>query len=227
MTAWFVVGTDTGVGKTLAATALLHRLRTRHARVAGMKPIAAGAEQQADGRWTNADVLALQAAASVRAPDALVNPYLLKTPASPHIAARHDGITIEIERIVSAFQQLRAQADAVIVEGAGGLLVPLDDEHDGGDLAVALGLPVILVVGLRLGCLNHALLTAQAIRQRGLPLAGWVANRIDPGMPEVDANLSWLAHRLATPCLGEIPHLPAPDAREAARFLRLPDEPIA
>jgi dethiobiotin synthetase len=209
----FVTGTDTGVGKTLVASALLHRLRERHRRVVGMKPVAAGPDD---------DVVALQRASSIDAPRALVNPYALQRPVSPHIAAQRENVAIELERIVDAFAALRAQADAVVVEGAGGFRVPLGDTLDGADLAVALRLPVVLVVGLRLGCLNHALLTAEAIRARGLRLAGWVANRIDAQMPEQDANIAFLARQLAAPCLADLPHRSPPDAREAAaRFCNL------
>jgi dethiobiotin synthetase len=215
MTALFVTGTDTGVGKTLVATALLHRLRRRHARVVGMKPVSAGGDE---------DVIALQAASSIDAPQALVNPYALAAPVSPHIAAAHDQVLIELPKIVDAFAALRSQADAVVVEGAGGFRVPLSDTLDGADLAAALGLPVVLVVGLRLGCLNHALLSAEAIRARGLTLAGWVANRIDPSMPEQEANLAFLARRLGAPCLADLPHRTPPDARDAARhFTDLPE----
>jgi dethiobiotin synthetase len=213
MTACFVTGTDTGVGKTLVAAALLHRLRERHDRVVGMKPVAAGPDD---------DVLALQRASSIAAPPALVNPYALRLPVSPHIAAQREDVVIRVERIVEAYAALRAKADAVVVEGAGGFRVPLGDTLDGADLAEALGLPVVLVVGLRLGCLNHALLSAEAIRARGLRLAGWVANRIDPRMPEQEANIAFLAQRLAAPCLADLPHRAPPDARDAAaRFAPL------
>lgn len=225
MNAWFVTGTDTGVGKTLIAAAFVHRLRERHARVAGMKPIAAGSQRQPDGSTSNEDVVALRDAGSVQAPPELFNPYLLHAPVSPHIAAKQDGVVIDIHKIGYALQALRAQADAVIVEGAGGFRVPITDTLDGADLAAALGLPVILVVGLRLGCLNHALLSAESIAARGLTLAGWVANRIDPAMPEQAANIEWLARRLAAPCLGDVPHLPGADARAAAAHLRLPEAP--
>ena len=222
--AWFVTGTDTGVGKTLAAQALLYRLRERHARVVGMKPVAAGAEMGSDGHWSHDDVQALQLASSIAAPPELTNPYLLRDAVSPHIAAQRDGVRIELERIVQACRALRAQADAVVVEGAGGFRVPLSDTLDGADLAVALDLPVLLVVGLRLGCLSHALLGAEAIAARGLRLAGWIANRIDPAMPEQDANLALLAARLPAPCLGDLPYRSPPDARFAARCLQLTPE---
>ncbi|RQP23901.1 dethiobiotin synthase [Piscinibacter terrae] len=222
MTAWFVTGTDTEVGKTLIAAALVHRLRERHPRVVGMKPIAAGSMQLPDGSIGNEDVAALRAASSVDVPPNLMNPYLLNAPVSPHIAAKKEGVLIDIRQIVDAFHALQERADAVIVEGAGGFRVPITDTIDGADLAQALGLPVILVVGLRLGCLNHAMLSAESIQARGLRLAGWVANRIAPDMPEQAANLEWLARRLDAPCLGDVPWLPTPDARVAAQHLRLP-----
>jgi dethiobiotin synthetase len=222
--AWFIAGTDTGVGKTLATQALLHRLRERHARVIGMKPIAAGAERGTDGSWSNEDVMALRAASSFDAPSSLVNPYLLRSPVSPHIAARLDGVVIELDRIVAACAALRSQADAVLVEGAGGFRVPVSDTLDGADLAVALGLPVVLVIGLRLGCLNHALLTAESIAAHGLRLAGWIANRIDPNMPEQPANLDLLGSRLSAPCLGVMPHQRPPDPHAAAAHLQLPSD---
>jgi len=222
--AWFVTGTDTGVGKTLAAQALLLRLRESHARVVGMKPVAAGAEMQADGHWSHEDVRALQLASSIFAPSQLTNPYLLRAAVSPHIAAQRDGVVIEIARIVQACNALRAQADAVVVEGAGGFRVPLTDTRDGADLAVALDLPVLLVVGLRLGCLSHALLAVEAIAARGLRLAGWIANRIDPAMSEQDANLALLGARLPAPCLGDLPYHSPPDALFAAHCLQLTQE---
>ncbi len=217
--AWFVTGTDTGVGKTLVACALLHVLAGRHARVVGMKPVAAGAERDAQGRWVNDDVQALRAAGTLAVEPALDNPVLLHDPVSPHIAAERAGRAIDIAAIARACARLRERADAVVVEGAGGFRVPLTPQLDGADLAAALGLPVILVVGLRLGCLNHALLTAESIAARGLFLAGWVASRIDAAMPEQGANLALLRARLPAPCIGDVPHLAPPDARHAARHL--------
>lgn len=200
----FVVGTDTGVGKTLVASALLRHLATRYARVVGMKPVAAGAVLDA-GRWVSEDAQALRAASTLRVAPELDNPVLLPDPLSPHIAAQRAGRRIEIAPLVAACRSLQDQADAVVVEGAGGFLVPLDDEHTGADLAQALGLPLLLVVGLRLGCLNHALLTAEAIVSRGLKLAGWVANRIDPEMAAADENVAYLQRRLPAPLCAEIP----------------------
>ncbi|KQM80273.1 dethiobiotin synthase [Xylophilus sp. Leaf220] len=214
--ACFVTGTDTGVGKTLASAGLLHALSRHHDRVVGMKPIAAGAELHG-GTLANDDVLALRAASTLAVPAALDNPVLLPDPLSPHIAAVRAGTRIDIAHIVRSYRALAARADAVVVEGAGGFHVPLSDTETGADLAEALGLPVVLVVGLRLGCLSHAALTADAVRARGLPLAGWIANRIDPRMLAPEDNLRWLAQRLGASLLADIPHQAAPDAR-ALRF---------
>ena len=216
--AWFVTGTDTGVGKTLASAALLHALRARHARCVGMKPVAAGT----DASGVNEDVLALRAAGNVAVPPELDNPVALPDAVSPHIAAARAGRAIELDHIVAAYRELARRADAVVVEGAGGFLVPLSADATGADLAAALGLPVILVVGLRLGCLNHALLTQQAVRARGLPLAGWIVNRLDPAMPEQEANLDFLRRRLDAPLLADWPWQPR-DEPAALRFERLPD----
>ena len=216
---WFVTGTDTAVGKTRASCALLHALRERHARCVGMKPVAAGV----DARGDNEDVLALRAASNTKVPAALDNPVLLAAAVAPHIAAARDGLTIEIDAIVRAYAALSAEADAVVVEGAGGFLVPLSGAQTGADLAAALGLPVILVVGLRLGCLNHALLTRDAIAARGLWLAGWIANRLDPSMQEQTANLDYLRAHLPAPCLADWPWQPAAEARMLALTLALPD----
>ena len=218
----FVTGTDTGVGKTLVATALLHALARHHARVVGMKPVAAGA-LHADGAWANEDTLALRAASTCRVPPELDNPVLLPEPLSPHLAAARAGVPIDIDYLVACYRELAQRADAVVVEGAGGFLVPLSDATTGADLAQALGLPVVLVVGLRLGCLNHALLSAEAIRARGLALAGWVASRIDPAMQAQDENVESLRRWLGAPLLADIAHLRAPEPRAVSLSLTLPD----
>jgi dethiobiotin synthetase len=207
---FFVTGTDTGVGKTLVTTTLLHALARHHPRVVGMKPVAAGTDL-IQGTEANEDVLALRAASSCRVPPELDNPVLLPDAVSPHIAATRAGVRIAIAHIVTCHRQLLQLADAVVVEGAGGFMVPLSDTETGADLAEALGLPVVLVVGLRLGCLNHALLTASAIRARGLTLAGWVANHIDPGMLAQGDNIAFLQQQLAAPLLASIAHQPQPD----------------
>ena len=215
---FFVTGTDTGVGKTLVACALLHALAARGLRVAGMKPVAAGADRGPAG-LVNDDVERLLAAGSVAVPRTLVNPYRFVPPVAPHLAAREAGCEIELERIVGAYQYLARMADTVVVEGAGGLLVPLNAREDMAHLAQRLALPVIVVVGMRIGCLNHALLTVEAARARGLELAGWVANHIDPAMERAAENGEALAARIAAPCLARIAYVAAPDARRIAHDL--------
>lgn len=212
----FVIGTDTGVGKSLVSAALLRGAAQAGLRAVGMKPVAAGIDPQPDGSLACGDVLTLQAAGNVAADPALVNPFCLPDPLSPHLAARRAGQRITLAPIVAAHRALCAQADRVIVEGAGGFLVPLDEGDDGeapdaplltgADLALALGVPLVLVVGLRLGCLNHALLTVEAVRARGLTLAGWVANRIDPAMACADENLDFLRRHIPAPLLADVPH---------------------
>lgn len=215
MIACFVTGTDTGVGKTLASAALLHALRRHHQRVVGMKPVAAGTIE-VDGVHASEDAIALRAASSIRVPPELDNPVLLPDPMSPHLAAARAGVHIDVAEIARRFRSLAQGAEAVVVEGAGGFLVPLTDEETGADLAQALALPVVLVVGMRLGCLNHALLTAEAIRGRGLQLAGWIANRVDPAMQVQDDNIDFLRVRLRAPLLADIAHAASPDARAIA-----------
>jgi dethiobiotin synthetase len=207
----FVTGTDTGVGKTRIASALIRLLVAQGVRTVGMKPVAAGAEPG----QLNEDVAVLRAAGNVDAPLADINPYAFDAAIAPHIAAQQAGIAIDLECIAAAHARLAARADVVVVEGAGGWRVPLSDTTDMADLAARLGGAVVLVVGLRLGCLNHAVLTAEAIRSRGLPWAGWVANRIDPYMPCVDENLASLHLRLPGPCLGVEGHSrePLPESR--------------
>lgn len=215
----FVTGTDTGVGKTVVACALLRALAGRGIDAVPMKPIAAGAVTH-DGGWANEDTIALVRAAGGRAPPlADVTPILLREPIAPHIAAAHERRAIALDLVMPAFERLAAGDRFVVVEGVGGFKVPLGDRLDSVDLAQALGLPVVLVVGLRLGCLNHALLTAQAIRSAGLVLAGWVANRIDPAMAAADENVATLEARLGAPLLGRLPHAPRIDPQALARDL--------
>lgn len=218
----FVTGTDTEVGKTLVSAALLHACRARGESVAGMKPVAAGCEK-IGGEWRNEDVEALVAASSVAAPRKLVNPYLFTEPIAPHIAAASAGTVISAAHIAACARELGALAQTLVVEGAGGFLVPLNDHEDMGDLARLLGLPVVLVVGMRLGCINHAKLTAEAVRARGLTLAGWVANSVDPRMPRYAENLATLRDALPAPLLGALPYFQQPDAHAAAACLTLPD----
>jgi dethiobiotin synthetase len=213
---YFVTGTDTGVGKTLVSCTLMLDLRRRHKRVVGMKPVAAGTVPTPHGD-DNEDVLALRAAGNVAVPRELDNPYCLPLPMSPHLAARAAGETIDICLLSRRYRELAAHADAVVVEGAGGFLVPLNDTQTGADLAQALDLPVLLVVGLRLGCLNHALLTQEAIRARGLRLAGWIANRVDPAMLAADENIATLRDRIDAPLWAELPHQPHANAQDMLR----------
>lgn len=200
---YFVTGTDTGVGKTVVACALLKAYAARGLRAVGMKPVAAGAEAAAAG-LKHEDVERLMAAASVAAARELVNPYCFAPPIAPHIAAREAGVTIDPVRIEGCLRALAALADIVIVEGVGGFRVPLGPATDTAQLAARLALPVVLVVGMRLGCLNHALLTADAIAARGLRLAGWIANHIDPRMAAADANVRALETLIAAPLLARI-----------------------
>ncbi|HEX7815723.1 dethiobiotin synthase [Dyella sp.] len=213
--AWFVAGTDTGIGKTHVSCTLLHALQLAGHRACGMKPVASGCLATAEG-LRNEDALALQAAASQPAPAyGLVNPIALRDPLSPHLAAQHDGVHITLDPLRSAYDRLRGDHDAVVVEGVGGWLVPLAPGVFASDIAKAWRLPVILVVGLRLGCLSHALLSARAIEADGCQLVGWVGNRIDPAMDAVDENLTTLRELLPAPCLGVLPH-GVPPAQAAA-----------
>jgi dethiobiotin synthetase len=213
---FFVTGTDTGVGKTLIACALLHAFAAAGRSVVGMKPVAAGSEA---GRWADLDALA--AASTVRAPGKLVNPYAFDPAIAPHIAAGLAGVRIDIETIARAHQDLAHRADTVLVEGVGGFLVPLNERDTAADLARRLALPVVLVVGMRLGCLNHALLTRRQIDACGLRCAGWVANCITPGMPELEANIEALERRLDSPMLGAIPYRPGARPAQIAPLLAL------
>lgn len=188
----FVTGTDTGVGKTLVAAALLRALAGAGLRAVGMKPVAAGF----DGSGANPDVRALEAAGNVDAPLRERNPYAFAEPVAPHLAAEMAGVAIDLPVIAAAAARLAERADVLIVEGAGGALVPLDAQHDMLDIAAALDLPVLLVVGMRLGCLNHALLSALAVAGRGLVLRGWIANGLPPAMPHGRRNIAALTERI-------------------------------
>ena len=216
----FVTGTDTGVGKTLVACALLHALRERGVRAVPMKPVAAGASEF-DGRWVNEDTLRLiDAAGRLETDDAaLVTPILLREPMAPHIAAAREGRAIDLADVARADGALRAKGDFVVAEGVGGFCVPLAEAVDTVGLARMMDLPVAMVVGLRLGCLNHALLTAQAVRAAGLRLAGWVANAIDPDLPVREEHVAAREERLGAPLLGRIPFAPHAEPRELARHL--------
>ena len=216
--AYFLTGTDTEIGKTFITCALLHRARAEDLRAAGLKPVAAGT----DDAGHNEDVEQILAASNVKLPREIVNPYCFQTPIAPHIAAAEAGIEINFSTITQSCDMARRLTDLLIVEGVGGFCVPLSVDRSSADLAIELGLPVILVVGMRLGCINHALLSVEAIAARGLILAGWVANQIDPAMSHFAENLATLRHLLPEPLLGVVPHNPAGGAAGAAEFLRLP-----
>ncbi len=200
---YFVTGTDTGIGKTTVSCVLLRAFVARGMRAVGMKPVASGCLKTLSGPVSE-DALQLQAAGSVEAGVNMINPYAFEPALAPHIAAGMTGTEIELATIANAFNTLQAMADVVIVEGVGGFRVPLNEIQDTADMAVMLRLPVVLVVGMRLGCLNHALLTLDAIRQRDLKLAGWVANRVDPDMDAFEENLAALRQRIPAPCLAVI-----------------------
>ena len=198
---YFVVGTDTNVGKTYISSAILRHFAANGSKTIGMKPIASGCELDAQGEFMNEDVSVLVQASNVVAPIDLVNPYRFIPAIAPHIAAEQINVEIKLDVISKAYEQLNTLADVVIVEGAGGFLVPINQHQTLADLALALDIPIILVVGMRLGCINHALLTVEAMRARGLHLAGWIANQIDPEMAMFEENLQSLQQRIAVPCL--------------------------
>jgi dethiobiotin synthetase len=206
---YFITGTDTGVGKTLVSCALLRAFADQGKRVAGFKPVAAGCDDDEH----NDDAKRLRAASTVQAAYGQINPYCFHRPIAPHLAAKHAGVRIEFARIMASYRELTGQADEVIVEGAGGFCVPLNDKQ--------LELPVILVVGMRLGCLNHALLTMRAIADYQLECAGWVANVLDAEMPALQENIEALRERIAAPLLGIIPFQSQPHAHASAAHLNL------
>jgi dethiobiotin synthetase len=218
----FVTGTDTEVGKTRISAALLHWGAQQGWRSAGFKPVAAGTSL-IDGQWFNDDVRALREASSIELSDAEVGPFQFEAACAPHIAAVQEGQAIDRAAILRAAQALANRAELLVVEGVGGFCVPLGDDWDSADLACDLALPVILVVGLRLGCINHALLTAQAVRARGLRLAGWICNAVDAHMPWAHENIACLRERLwqqhQAPCLGLVPWLDQPTPAAIAAHL--------
>lgn len=223
----FVSGTDTGVGKTLVSAAFVHALARNGLKAVGMKPVAAGSVE-IDGRLANEDVDTLAAEASIALPVQMTSPYILREACAPHVAAAMEGVAIEKQVLLDAYRQTAERAEAVVVEGVGGFRVPLTDDFDTADLAAGLRLDVILVVGLRLGCLNHALLSAESIVARGLKLAGWVANQVDPAMPHQEASVAALQARLPAPLIGVVPWMGTPSAALAAdhiAFEHLPSWP--
>lgn len=217
----YVSGTDTGIGKTLASSALLHALRGHGLRAIGMKPVASGSEQ-INGQWRNADALALLAASDPKPAYADLNPYALPLPLAPELAARDAGVGVSLPALLDAHARLAAQAEALVVEGVGGWAAPLSAKLMQADFVQLLRIPVVLVVGMRLGCLNHALLSARAIASDGVHLAGWIASHVDPGMERVEDNLQMLRERLPAPCWGVLPHATDPDPAQMATCLRIP-----
>ena len=201
--AFFITGTDTDVGKTYIASALVKHFCEQGLQAVGMKPVAAGAEL-VNGRLLNSDVTELMKAGNVDADIKLINPYVFAPAIAPHIAAEQAGIRVSLDNIQQSFDVLQAKADVVVVEGAGGFRVPINCEQTMADLAVKLNLPIILVVGIRLGCINHALMTAGSIRAVGLNLVGWVANRIDPNMPAIEENITTLKAMIKASCIADV-----------------------
>ncbi|KQY86095.1 dethiobiotin synthase [Pelomonas sp. Root1444] len=220
---FFITGTDTEIGKTAVTAGLAHAFAQTGRRVAALKPISAG-QDFIEGHWLNDDVERLRAAGNMGLTSAEVGALQLRTACAPHIAARIENEAIAREPVLHALRSVAFRADVALVEGVGGFRVPLNDDWDTADLAADLGLPVILVVGLRLGCINHALLTAEVLRARGLTLAAWVANTVDEHMPHVADNLQALQRGLAAPCLGHVPRLAHADHATMARHLSL--EPL-
>jgi dethiobiotin synthetase len=219
--AYFIAGTDTDVGKTTIAAGLLQAARQAGLSTLGAKPVASGCEVSAKG-LRNADALALMAQSSIVLPYEQVNPFAFEPAIAPHLAAREAGVALTVQGLLAPMRHVLAQrADFTLIEGAGGWRVPLSDQANLSDLAIALQLPVILVVGVRLGCINHALLSAEAIARDGLQLAGWVANVVDPRTSRLEENLATLAERLPAPCLGRVPKLKSVTAEAVAEFLQL------
>ncbi len=219
MTGLYITGTDTSIGKTVVSCALLHALRARGQRAVGMKPVASGCESTPHG-WRNEDALALQSASDPRPDYADVNPYAFPLPLAPELAARDVGIVIDLAPILAAHARLRAQADVVVVEGVGGWAAPLSSSLQQADIVRALDLPVVLVIGLRLGCLNHAILSARTITADGCRLVGWIGNAIDSQMACREEHRGMLQSRIQAPCLGWLPHAPGADL---SRLLTLPE----
>lgn len=205
---FFVTGTDTEVGKTLVSGALILKLRTQGKRVIGFKPLVAGTYQDKNGAVLNEDLETLRIASNLNPGQMELCPYILDTPAAPHLIAASLGLQLELMPIMQAFSKVQSVADMVIVEGAGGLLIPLNDQQDLGDVAQEIDFPIVLVVGMKLGCLNHALLTIEAIKARNLSIAGWVANTLSSEMPLLQENVEALKARIQAPFLGSIPTLP-------------------
>jgi dethiobiotin synthetase len=234
-TGFLVTGTDTEIGKTLIAGALILKLRETGVRAVGFKPVVAGTYVDASGHKVNEDLETLRIASGLHLHEHNLCPFVLDEPAAPHLIAQKNKVHLDATLILDEFNAFTSAFDSVVVEGAGGFLVPLNEQEDLGDVAQAMDLPVILVVGMRLGCINHALLTCEAIQSRQLTIAGWVANTLSEEMPLLNENIQTLRDRIFAPFLGVIPTLPkqlqkpanAPYSLEALRFaaghIKLPD----
>lgn len=214
-----ITGTDTGVGKTLVAQIIVHTLRKQYDKVGVMKPVASGAEF-INGLLQNEDAIKLQKACNVSLPYALINPYCFSPAIAPHIAAELEGVDIDLKHIQTCFENIARQVDVVVVEGAGGWHTPLNEKASIESLAKELAIPVVLVVGLRLGCLNHALLSMSALHQSGVSILGWVGNVIEPDYPYLDKNIHALKQRISAPCLGVLPFSEAPDIALLSQHLQ-------
>ena len=205
---FFITGTDTEIGKTLIAGSFILKLQEQYRRVAGFKPVVAGTYINSEGVVVNEDLETLLRASSEKLKASDICPYIFDQAAAPHLLGQQSKITLQMPTMIEAFEKNKKNLDAIVVEGVGGFLVPLNDQNNLGDLAAIMNLPVILVVGMRLGCINHALLTVEAILSRGLKLAGWVANEIDPHMLLLKENFATLESLIPAPCLGLVQHLP-------------------
>jgi len=221
MNSYFITGTDTGCGKTEISLGLMQLLQNQGQQVLGMKPVASGAEQTPDG-LRNEDALKLQAQGSIELPYSAINPFAYEPPIAPHLAAAQSGETIDLNLIAAHYTALASQADSVIVEGVGGWRVPLNESQGVSDLAVMLGLPVVLVVGLKLGCINHALLSVESVLASGARLVGWIGNQVERDMLVLGENVETLKGAIEVPCLGVVPYCDEPSAVDIAQYLELP-----
>jgi len=220
MNGLFITGTDTNCGKTEITLGLMQLLQNQGQMVLGMKPIASGGISTAEG-LRNEDALKIQAQGSIQVPYSELNPYIFEPPIAPHLAAIQAGETIDLNVISTHFMSLQVQADHVIVEGIGGWRVPFNNQQSAADFTCMLKMPVILVVGLKLGCINHALLSAESIQASGAQLAGWVANEIEPNMSAINENIATLKATIAAPCLGTVPYMSTPSTTAIAEGLEL------
>jgi dethiobiotin synthetase len=221
---FFITGTDTDCGKTLVTQGFMHLCKLQGMTTAGMKPVASGGIAQTDGVLRNSDALMIQSCCSTSTPYQLINPYCFEPPVAPHLAADMSSTRIDLPIIQAAYSELAQQNEHMVVEGVGGWRVPLNDELDVAGLCQALRLPVVLVVGMKLGCINHALLTARSILSDDVPLLGWVANCVDPEMHLLEQNISTLQHLIPAPLLGTIPFLADISPTVIAKSLSLPGE---